>query len=485
LFEEVVGFLEEQRSDTLTHDELERELREKGRQLLRQLFQDHLDLRAHREPRLKVVQGSDGECRKSTEESARKLTSVFGEVNVPRLAYRKKGQGDLHPSDCLLNLPRNKHSFELSRLCAIESSRGSFDDAVQAVERGTGVLVGKRQLEQNAQEASKDFDLFYQRRAVLTAAEDVLALSCDGKGIVMLKADLREQTRKAAEASQHKLKTRLSKGEKRNRKRMATIGAVFDCAPVSRTVDDIISSPENDDSNSKKQRLVTRNKWLTASVEKESAEVICEIFDEAERRDPNHRRRWIVLVDGACHQLDCVESEARNRAIELHIIVDFVHVFEYLWKAAWCFYEQGSVEAEGWVYGHASAILQGESSVVAGAIRRKATYLGLSDCERKNADVCADYLINKRDYLCYPLALKSGWPISTGVIEGACRHLAKDRMDITGARWSLTGAEAVLKLRALMSNDDFDNYWRFHVVQEQHRNHLTKFAGSRCPLPRK
>ena len=121
------------------------------------------------------------------------------------------------------------------------------------------------------QETSQDFDIFYQRRSILTAAKDELVLSCDGKGIAMLKRHLRELTHKAAEASRNKVNTRLSKGEKSNRKCMATIGAVFDCAPASRTVEDIISNPEGDGINNKKRCQVTRNKWLTASARKDTA----------------------------------------------------------------------------------------------------------------------------------------------------------------------------------------------------------------------
>jgi len=482
IFRQIVEWLDDESSDRLPHDEIERQLRDRGRDLLRQLFQDRMDLRRQREPRLQLVEGSDGESRKRVEDSGRELGTVFGGVTAERLAYRKAGYANLHPSDCVLNLPKNKYSHELCRLGAIEVARGSFDEAVQAVQRATGVLVGKRQMEQMAGEAAQDFDLFYQRTASLTNASDVLALSCDGKGIVMLNEYLREQTRKKAESSQHKLKTRLSKGEKRNRKRMATVGAVYDSEPVKRTVEDIISDPREREKRKAKRRPRTRNKWLVASVEKDTREVVSEIFDEAERRDPHHQRRWVVLVDGACHQLECIQSEANRRGVELFIIVDFVHVFEYLWKAAWCFFDSGELEAERWVYGHAASILEGNSSVVAGAIRRKATCLGLRSAARKGADDCADYLINKGPYLDYALALRRGWPISTGVIEGACRHLVKDRMDITGARWSLGGAEAVLKLRAMIANDDFDNYWRFHVEQELKRNHLARFADGLCPL---
>jgi hypothetical protein len=129
----------------------------------------------------------------------------------------------------------------------------------------------------------------------------------------------------------------------------------------------------------------------------------------------------------------------------------------------------------------ASAILEGKASIVAAAIRRKATGLGLDETERANADRAANYLLNKTPYPDYPSALASGWPIATGVIEGACRHLVKDRMDITGARWGLDGAEAILKLRAVRTNGDFDTYWRFHLNQERHRIHESRYNGGVIP----
>ena len=119
---------------------------------------------------------------------------------------------------------------------------------------------------------------------------------------------------------------------------------------------------------------------------------------------------------------------------------------------------------------------------MAAAIRRKATTLGLDANARKNADACADYLLAKASYLDYPTALNKGWPIATGVIEGACRHIVKDRMDITGARWGLEGAEAVLKLRVLRSNDDWDRYWNFHLAQERQRVHEARYLDQAIPV---
>jgi hypothetical protein len=129
----------------------------------------------------------------------------------------------------------------------------------------------------------------------------------------------------------------------------------------------------------------------------------------------------------------------------------------------------------------ATSVLQGRARAVAAGIRRRATRQGLDLPARRNADIAARYLANKAGYLDYPTALAAGWPIATGVIEGACRHLVKDRMDLTGARWGLEGAEAILKLRALRSNGDFDNYWHFHLARERQRIHQSRYTDSVIP----
>jgi hypothetical protein len=132
---------------------------------------------------------------------------------------------------------------------------------------------------------------------------------------------------------------------------------------------------------------------------------------------------------------------------------------------------------------HAHQILQGHATKVPGQIRRAATTAGLDPPARAGADRCAAYLINKRSSLDYPTVLHKGWPIATGVIEGACRHLVKDRMDITGARWGLHGAESILKLRAIRSNGAFEEYWRYHLAQEHHRVHASRYADNVVARP--
>ncbi len=480
-FEQVCCFMGGEGASSLTHGELEARLNADVRELVRQLYQDHLDLRSSREERLADLIDIKGNRRGSVEVGhVRALQTIFGEVSVTRLAYRRRGEENLYPSDAALNLPEELHSHGLRELAAIESARGSFEEATEAIRRATGVGCAKRQVELLAARSVVDFEAFYENASRVQADQgEVLVLSADGKGIVMRPDALRPATAKAAGKATAKLKTRLSKGEKRNRKRLAEVGAVYDVTPVVRAPDDIIGRTDNTERTPAPKAA---NKWLTASVVNDAASVISAVFDEAQRRDPEHRRSWIALVDGAKHQIDCINVEAKARGVEVSIICDFIHVLEYLWSSAWSFFPEGDSAAEAWVAEKALAVLRGQASTVAASIRRKATCLGLDPRARESADRCANYLLAKRNYLNYRKALEEGWPIASGVIEGACRHLVKDRLDLTGARWGLNGAEAILKLRALRSNGDFDEYWRFHLDRERHRVHETSYADGRIPL---
>jgi hypothetical protein len=470
----------------LEHSELEARLAADGRELARQVLQDQLDLRAVREQRADAaVVGSDGMPRRSVERGhERDLHTVLGEVQVTRLAYRAVGSENLYPVDAQLNLPPVRHSHGIRRLAALEAPRSSFEDGQAAIARATGQQIGTRQLRELTLAAAQDVDAFYaQRERTVPDGKDLLVLSCDAKGVVMRPEGLREPTRTQAQNASGKLKTRLSKGEKQGRKRMAEIVTVYELTPEPRTAADILPDPDTPAPAARTRQAKAQNKWLKASVTDDASTVIADMFSEADRRDPGHQRAWVALVDGNNHQIDRIRKEARKRKLKIPIVVDFIHILEYLWSACWCFFQEGDPAAEQWVHDKARQILDGRAGIVAAAIRRKATRLALEPHKRHSADRCADYLLAKRPYLDYPTALTNGWPIATGVIEGACRHLVKDRMDITGARWSLTGAEAVLTLRALISNGDFDEYWTFHLAQEHRRVHASRYALGVIPAP--
>jgi hypothetical protein len=380
-----------------------------------------------------------------------------------------------------LNLPAEVHSHGLRHMAAVEAARGSFEAAAQAIGRATGVRVGKRQVELLAARAAVDVDAFYtQRKRPRAGRRDVLVLSCDATGVVMRPEGLRPGTAERAAKATTKLQSRLSKGEKRNRKRMAEVVAVYDLKPVPRTVADVLPATPAQRA-ARGPGPTAAGKWMHASLTEPAEQVIGDGFAEVDRRDPNRKRTWVALVDGNAHQIAIIGKLAKQRRHPVTIVVDFIHVVEYVWKAAWCFFQEGDPAAEHWVAGHLRDILAGRAGIAAAAIRRKATYQQLPASKRKPADTAAGYLLNNKPYLDYPTALTSGWPIATGVIEGAVRWLVKDRMDITGARWGLDGAEAVLKLRALNANGDLDEYWSYHLNQEQQRIHASRYLSGVIP----
>jgi hypothetical protein len=226
------------------------------------------------------------------------------------------------------------------------------------------------------------------------------------------------------------------------------------------------------------------NKRVWASLQRSPEEVIASAFDDAERRDPEHKRRWVALVDGNKDQLARIRKIAKARGVDVTIVLDIIHVIEYLWTAAYVFHDDGTEKAECWVEQRLLALLQGRSpGEIAKGIRRCADRHDLTAEERKVIVDCTRYLVNNRRILHYDRALANGLPIATGVIEGACRYLVKDRMERSGARWSLLGAEAVLRLRSLRASGDFDAYWAFHLEQEHARTHRARYANGRIPSP--
>ena len=489
-FEKLLGELRSEWARILEHGEVESLIAREGNELLRRLMQGYLDQRTAAEERCEGVTGLDGEERRHCRVRSRSLVTLFGEVRVGRLGYGGARLESVFPLDAALNLPPNKYSQGVRRKVGLEVAKGSFEEAVKAIQEGTGAEVPKRQAEELSRAISADFDEFYagppveeedsrpveeasapeeEASASKEGASNLLVMSTDGKGIVVRKQDLREATRKKAEATTHKLKARLSKGEKRNRKRMATVASVYEVAPHLRTAEQILGQDES----SSPKRPKVQNKRVWASLRQTPAEVIEEMFAEADRRDPKHERTWLVLVDGQEAQLREVEAAIARHRTGVAVIQDFVHVLEYLWKAAYCFHAEGTQEAETWVLERAHALLQGKVSDVAAGMRRSATRQGLSQETRAPVDKCADYLLKNKQRFDYATALANGWPIATGIIEGACRHLVKDRMDLTGARWSLDGAEAVLRLRSLRASGDFEEYMAFHHRQERQRNYVS------------
>jgi hypothetical protein len=509
--EEIVVKLEGPDFREATHSALESWLEVEGRDLIRRLMQDHLALRAAREPKRPAVVGHEGTPRKeAVEGEKRPLDTIFGGVDVERFAYRapRKGVGNLMPLDLELNLPTGQFSFGLQRRAAMEIARSSFESSRETIKQQTGVVMSKGQLEEMASEMAADFDLFYclgskQAQAGLEAVfgseggikspegldrSKLLIITTDGKGVRVVESDLREATRQAAQKRREKNEKSDPLPEvnevKQYRRRMAQVCAVYTIAPFRREPEDIIREMRHLQSakeNISRPRPEQKRTW--ASVEADASRTIRQAFEEALRRDPRQEMRWVVVVDGNPDQMRIIRRLAKKLGVKVTLVLDFIHVAGYIWKASYCFHPKGSDAARQWVDERLLAILQGKASDVAAGIRRSATLADLSKTKREPVDTCCDYILDRADMVRYDEYLADGLPIASGVIEGACRHLLQDRLDLSGATWTVRNAEAVLRLRALKTSGDFDDYWAFHEQEELRRNHLSRFKDGRLPPP--
>jgi hypothetical protein len=493
----------------VTLDAMEGLVVEGGFELLCGVVQHGLDTQAAAEERLPVVTGADGVRRARAERGhVRTVVTRLGAVEVTRIGYRAgiRGVPSLFPRDAVLNLPPCGYSWDLQRLAEMFCRSGSYEQGHEFVRAATGVSIGKRQLEQIIIGAAADAERFYQDQAVSAAGEQEpagepgleqeqdqdqaavpaageqgqgqgqglppLGISGDGKGVAMLP----EARRGRARAPEQRVRTfdkRAGTGEKKGCKRMAETGAVFDVAPEPRTPEQVMRP----DPGSKNRPPRAQDRWYTCDITASRDVTIGKIFAEADRRDPGHVRTWIALVDGDNHQLGLFQAAAAARGITLAVVIDFIHVLEYLWKAAWCFHAPRDPAMEDWVTAQALDILHGRvPEVIARIARLAADHPPRPGSEHaKIIRTTLSYLQNKQPFMDYPRALAQGWPIATGVIEGACRHLVQDRMGITGARWSLHGAQAMLWLRAINASGDTSAYWHWHITQERQRNHLSRY----------
>ncbi len=380
----------------MKHSELERQLDGMGRELMRKLLQAHLDLR---QPGKAVapVRDAAGTPLTPTPVQGRSLESIFGTVEVARTGYGAAGTSSLHPLDGALHLPPEKYSLEVRRRVAIEAAKSSFDEGVKTLEVYTGAHVPKRQFEELMIRAAQDFEAFYAERQAGARTDphrgSILVLTVDGKGVVMRPEDLREPTQRAAAARAKTFTARLGSGRRLHAKRMASVAAIYTIEPFVRTPEQILpESPTLQETGPARPRPEHKRVW--ASLAQSPEALVREMFDEAACRDRKGQKRWVALVDGNLPQMDHLQQLAEERDISLIVIVDFIYVSQYVWRAAGAFFPDQELEQDRWTRAHLLEILRGKASLVAAGMRRSATLREMAAAQRKPVDDCADYLLN-------------------------------------------------------------------------------------------
>ena len=452
----------------LDHGEREEVLGEEGRELQRRLLEATFALDSAREERPAAAVISAAGIRHGTVEAGheRGVASVFGPVRVSRMACRNRREPNLYPADARWILPGDPYSLGMRELAAFHLAGGGFGQAREVIEARTGVTIGRAQLTGLAEDLAAWTDDFYEERARDAEEDlpdtDVIMMQGDGKGIAM-RPEHRKGGGKADSA-------------RPGIKKMAEIVAVADFTPAVREPEDIAAPPAR---RKEHPGPVARDKWVSASVTESIEDMIASAFDEADRRDPQRVRQRVFLVDGNKQQITAIEAQAGERGLKVPVLIDYIHVSGYLGKAAAALHPGDPVAAGQWADGQLLRVLHGRAKAVAATLasvaaktraRPRTRHLDLADMDR-----AVTYLTNNHQHMRYDKALEKGWPIATGMIEGACRFVIEDRFGITGARWSPDGAEVILKLRAVVVNGDLRDYMRYYKQRYRDEHHLARY----------
>jgi hypothetical protein len=396
----------------------------------------------------------------------RPYLSIFGEIAIERTCYGHD-RVEAAPLDAQLHLPHRQYSYLLQQWL------GSFvvDDAHAEAVRKLGTILGLeitvRASEDLNREQASDVEVFQGQLPVpeATAEGPLLVVTADCKGVPLVRKALppEEATDTPLPALANR---RRGKGEKANKKKMAAVGAVYTIEPFVRTADDVIDEVMRKEAGARRPR--PQNKRVRAELLVGKVALFLWLADEVIRRDPRGRKPVIFLSDGEQALHDRQGEYLPEGTI---CILDLFHVLERLWKVAWCLFDEKAQKraAHQWVEERLKRLLEGKVDSVIRGLRYQATQHGLKGPKRKTVRDAADYFERNRDRMKYDAYLAAGYPIGSGVVEGACRHLVKDRLERTGMRWLPSGAQAMLDLRATYLNGEWNAFWNFHVMQEDQR----------------
>ncbi|MGD9822751.1 MAG: hypothetical protein AB7U36_00090 [Desulfobacter sp.] len=216
-----------------------------------------------------------------------------------------------------------------------------------------------------------------------------------------------------------------------------------------------------------------------ASLERPKQEVAEEIIRDARTRDSDYQRPWGVVMDGALHLWTLVVPLLQG--IDYTGILDIIHVVEYLWDAASALYDEKDSTRKKWVHDCLLSILHGRVGHVIGGLKQSLKKRKLNKKKRETIEKAILYFENHHKWMRYDEYLQAGYPIGSGVVESSCGHTVKDRMEGSGRRWSIKGAESTLLLKSVYTSNHWDDYWQSHMTLQRkqlYKNILNAFSGA-------
>jgi hypothetical protein len=401
--------------------------------------------------------------RRSAEPHTRRYLSIFGELSIRRWVYaeREGRKIEAAPLDALLGLPADEFSYVLEdwlqRLCVKES----FHEGVTSLRTLLGIAPSERAAEQMNQRLAQSAARFHLRRGTPPPEEEgeLLVATADGKGVPM-RRPLLERVRSGP---------RRGKGEKANKKQMAYVGAVYSIDRYRRTADDVLDEVQRRERRQERPLPQHKRVWAEMTHVRQGAscsgcrQLFAEMTVACHERDPQQRKTLVCLLDGEAG-LWSMQDQWLGWSVG---ILDLFHVLERLWLVAHCLHPEKSRAAEAYVAHQLRLLLEGKVGYVIGNFKRLLHESKVCGSQRKTVQAVITYYENNRAHMRYDEYLAAGYPIGSGVAEGACRHLVKDRLEQTGMRWTVNGAQAMLHTRAVYLNGQWDELLEDHIHTEQ------------------
>jgi hypothetical protein len=398
---------------------------------------------------------------------ARRYVSIFGAFRLERTAYgSREGQAlQFVPLDNRLQLPPGAFSYVLQDWDQALAVEQAYTQVNQTIERMLKLKQSVDSLEGMNHQMAQDVGLFRDLQGSPPAAEEgaIVVVTADCKGVV-----IRGQGTPTVCGGERPA------GQRANQKRMATVGAVYTVDPYVRTATDVVAALFRDPDHEPGRRPEPAHKRVWASLPQEGPapqSSIDVVFDwlwwEFAQRNPQLKRPTVCLCDGqdALWQA-CAKSVADPDRVE---VLDLLHVTPRLWQAAKLLYGDKGKEVVPLVRQHLTQALEGKVEAVIRSLRRLAAARGLTGAKKKALARICGYLHKNRQRMRYDVYLREGYPIASGVIEGACRHLIKDRMERAGMHWTLEGAQAMLDLRSVWIAGQWEAFQKYRIERDTAR----------------
>ena len=426
------------------------------------LMQLFFVLQAERHPRTEVKVES-GEILPYHSDKKRTYFSVFGKLAVWRPYFYKQGVDSAYPLDEQLSLGEDRYSDVVREMAEYLGVADAYEKVTDLFRYLLGQSLGKNAVQLMVAKDADDVEAYYEQKAAPEAFEEgsILVAQADGKGVPLVKL---------TEAAD---KVRLGKGEKRSKKKEAVVTSVYTIEPNLRRPEAVVASLFRQEKVEKeaekpKTQAKPRHKEVWATLDGKDA-ALSRLASRVKKREGEHIRGRVALTDGA----EALQKRMLRHLPGFTLVLDFIHANEYLWDVANRLYQEQDPQRQAWVEKRSLDLLSGRTQQVIVGLRNLAQQPGLKPVQQEQLHKTANYFERNLAYMHYDECLRKGWPIASGVIEGACRHLVKDRFELTGMRWTQEGAESLLHLRAVAENGDWEDY---HAYRRQQR-HFRLYAS--------